>query len=250
MELLGRVDMLELPANLMAEGPNTIHPTLIWDNNTVILVDTGYPGQLQNICKEMTQLGVSFDRLDKIIITHHDMDHIGSLSALLKESTHKIEVIAHKEEKPYIQTELPPIRMTQLETLLNTLPEEKCKEVKMLYENLKASYKNFKANVDTTVTDGEKLPYCGGITVIFTPGHTKGHISLYHNQSKTLIAGDILFVDNGLLVPAPDIVTVDKNLAFESLLKLTQYDIKRVICYHGGHYNDNVNYRIAELANS
>ena len=28
-----------------------------------------------------------------------------------------------------------------------------------------------------------------------------------------------------------------------------KYDIETVICYHGGIYNDNVNKRIAELAN-
>ena len=33
-----------------------------------------------------------------------------------------------------------------------------------------------------------------------------------------------------------------------SLKKLTHYDIRTVICYHGGHYTGEVNQRIAELA--
>lgn len=36
-----------------------------------------------------------------------------------------------------------------------------------------------KAKVDKILFDGEELSFCGGIQVIFTPGHTQGHISLY-----------------------------------------------------------------------
>lgn len=40
----------------------------------------------------------------------------------------------------------------------------------------------------------------------------------------------------------------DKDAALESIKKLTQYDIEKVICYHGGIFKDNVNQRIAELS--
>ena len=56
-----------------------------------------------------------------------------------------------------------------------------------------------KVSVDMAVADEEVLPYCGGITVIFTPGHTPGHICLYLNQSKILIAGDALVAVHGEL---------------------------------------------------
>ncbi|MDR3540118.1 MAG: MBL fold metallo-hydrolase [Desulfosporosinus sp.] len=69
---------------------------------------------------------------------------------------------------------------------------------------LEASLK-LKANVDKTVEDGEVLPYCGGITVIFTPGHTPRHICLYLSKSRTLITGDALNVIDGHLVgPKPE----------------------------------------------
>jgi glyoxylase-like metal-dependent hydrolase (beta-lactamase superfamily II) len=74
--------------------------------------------------------------------------------------------------------------------------------MKSIYEKLRAGFQSSKVNVDRTLKDGEELPYCGGISVIFTPGHTLGHICLYHKQSKTLIAGDILDIDGGKLVTA------------------------------------------------
>ena len=166
----------------------------------------------------------------------------------MNDSPQKITILAHEKEKPYIEAELPPIRMTQMESQLKALPEGRRQQMAELYNNLKANYKKLKANVDATVKDGEVLPYCGGITVIYTPGHTPGHISLYHMRSKTLIAGDMLNIEGGLLVHAPWFTCLDKEQYNKSLKKLTLYDIETVICYHGGIYRDNSNKRIGELA--
>lgn len=40
------------------------------------------------------------------------MDHIGSLSRVVKDSSGKVEVLAHEDERPYIQGEKMPIKMT------------------------------------------------------------------------------------------------------------------------------------------
>jgi len=107
-----------------------------------------------------------------------------------------------------------------------------------------------KAPVDRTVSDAQQLPYCGGITVIATPGHTPGHISLYHAPTRTLIAGDAMVVtDCKLFGPNPQ-VTLDLDLATKSLRKLTQYDIATVICYHGGLYRGDANKRISAIGSS
>jgi glyoxylase-like metal-dependent hydrolase (beta-lactamase superfamily II) len=98
------------------------------------------------------------------------------------------------------------------------------------------------------IQDGEELPFCGGITVINTPGHTPGHISLYHKPSKTLIAADAMIINEGqLLGPVPE-YAVDYPQAVKSISKFTAYDIETVICFHGGLFNKNANQRISELA--
>ena len=169
---------------------------------------------------------------------------MGSLSSILKELPDNVQVLAHEEEKPYIQGEKHPIKVAQLEAKLNSLPEE----MKAIYQKLKASYQNCKVDVDKTLIDGEELPYCGGITVIYTPGHTLGHICLYLKQSKILIAGDALGVEDGMLVKLPESTNFDLDLTTKSIKKLTEYDIETVICYHGSLYKDNTNQRIADLA--
>lgn len=236
--------MLEISANIMGT-PSVINPTLIWDNDTLILIDTGYPGQLPQIREAIEKVGVSFDKLNMVILTHQDIDHVGSLSSILKELPNSVEVLAHQEEKAYIQGEKLPVKVAQLEALQNSLP----KEMKEIYGKLKAFYENNKSNVDKTISDDEELPYCGGITVIYTPGHTPGHICLYIKHCKTLIAGDTLNVEGGLLVQAAQSTNFDMDLSINSLKKLTKYDIETVICYHGGLYKNSANKRIAELAN-
>ena len=96
--------------------------------------------------------------------------------------------------------------------------------------------------------DGEELPFCGGITVIHTPGHTPGHICLYIGQSKTLIAGDALSAEGGKLGPLPKFASLDWPSAVRSLGKLVRYDVETVICYHGGAWRGNFSRSIAELA--
>ncbi|SFK96955.1 Glyoxylase, beta-lactamase superfamily II [Paenibacillus sp. 1_12] len=198
-----------------------VHAALLWDENDGILVDTGIPGQLEVIRNTLAQEAVSFDKLTKIIITHQDLDHIGSLPDLLSASEGRIEVFAHELTKPYILGETPIIKRGIL------VPPSK---------------------VDVTLQDGDELPYCGGIQVIFTPGHTPDHISLYHKPSKTLIAGDALTSNDGVLMPPNKAFTPDMEQALSSVGKLLDYDIETVITYHGGVCTERIKERLAAIS--
>jgi glyoxylase-like metal-dependent hydrolase (beta-lactamase superfamily II) len=247
MRIANGVEMLELSANL-AFGADLICPTLIWDAEEAILVDAGLPGQLPQFKEAMEKAGVPFGRFKRIVITHHDMDHTGGLSAMLRASPHPIEVLAHEEEVPYIEAERPPLRLLQLEAQMAAMPEPQRSQIKVFYDGLRVSYPNHRAQVDRKVADGEELPDCGGITVIHTPGHTPGHICLYLKPSRTLVAGDALTVRGSTLQPPLPSTVLDPQAARESLLKLARYDIEAVICYHGGLYRGDAGGRIAELA--
>ncbi|MDR3601938.1 MAG: MBL fold metallo-hydrolase [Desulfosporosinus sp.] len=244
MNIANGIYMLEISANIMGT-PNVINPTLILDNDRLILIDTGFPGQLSQIKEAIEREGLLFSKLKMVILTHQDIDHVGSLSSILKELPNGVEVLAHKEERAYIQGDKLPVKVAQFEAHLSSLPNE----MKEIYEKMKTFYENNKSNVDRTLSEGEELPYCGGITVIYTPGHTPGHICLYIKRYKILIAGDALQIQGGVLIQAPQSTNFDTELNIESLKKITQYDVETVICYHGGIYKDNANKRIEELAN-
>lgn len=228
MQAANGIAMLEISANIMGET-SIIHPTLIWDDQHVVLIDTGYPGQVPLLREAMEKAGVPFKRLTTIILTHQDIDHIGNLPAIITElSDHHIEVIANEIEKSYIQGEKLIIKFAYALSQIESWPEEKRRTMKPVFENPP------KGKVDRIVHDGEELPYCGGIIVLNTPGHTPGHISLYHKQSGTLIAGDALFAVDGKLIDPNPKTTIDMQAAVASANKLKQYDYKQMICYHGG----------------
>lgn len=244
------IEVLELSAHTVF-GPTTIYPTVIFDDHNLVLVDTGFPGVLAAIRQAFVQMDIPFERLTHIIMTHHDIDHIGSLAAILKEIPHKVEVLAHVDEKPYIGGDLPPLKAhsrpnPQMTEHLKLLPEEQRQAVLSVFQNFSA----YTAPVDQPLTDSQELPCCGGITIIHTPGHTPGHICLYLRKSKTLIAGDALFIEGGQLVPAPPFVCHDCRQALQSLSRLTHLDIEQAVCYHGGVYTGDVAQRIGELLNN
>ncbi|WP_234122436.1 MBL fold metallo-hydrolase [Clostridium hydrogenum] len=243
MKINNFIEMLEISFNIMGNQA-IINPTLIRDDSNMILVDAGCPGQLPQIKEAMAMAGISFNKLDKVILTHHDIDHIGSVSSILKELPN-VKVFAHEKEIGYINGEKRPIKLAQMEDNLDSLSPE----MKAVYEKFKIGFENSKVNVDKTLIDDEILPYCGGIKVIFTPGHTLGHICLYLEQYKILIAGDALSVENGMLCQMSSAINCDMNLYTDSLKKLTEYDVETVICYHGGVYDNNVNKAIEELYN-
>jgi glyoxylase-like metal-dependent hydrolase (beta-lactamase superfamily II) len=247
MQVASGVEMLELPAMLM-DGPGVLYPTLLWDGQDVALVDAGLPGMMPQFLDAMTRAQVPLEKLTRIIVTHHDLDHIGSLGELQKNAARRVEVLAHADEVPYIQGERRPIKMTpemmaQMEERMKSLPAEKREAMRAMFEGVRGQ----KLTVDRTLGDGEELPYCGGIRIIHTPGHTPGHICLYLEESRTLIAGDALFVEAGKLVPAPGFIHADASMALTSLKKLARLDIANVIAYHGGLFQDNPNARIAEI---
>ncbi|MFD6507145.1 MULTISPECIES: MBL fold metallo-hydrolase [unclassified Bacillus (in: firmicutes)] len=217
MEIAKGVEMLHLEFQEFI-----IHPILLWDDEMAILIDTGFPGQIEDIQVEMERVGVSFDKLKVVILTHQDIDHIGSLPELLKNGVSNIKIYAHELDKPYIEGDLPLLKGAHLENL----PKGKVSEI---------------------VIDGQELPYCGGIIILHTPGHTPGHISLYLKQSKTLIAGDSMYSVNGMLggVHAP--TTLDIKEAQQSLMKYLNLEIESVVCYHGGLSKGNIHAQIQKL---
>lgn len=203
MEIAKGVEMLRLEFQEFI-----IHPILLWDDEMAVLIDTGFPGQFEDIQVEMERVGISFDKVKVVILTHQDIDRIGSLPNVLENGVSDIKVYAHELDKPYIEGDLPLLKDVQLEDLP-------------------------KGKVSDTVIDGQELPYCGGILILHTPGHTPGHISLYLKRSKILVAGDSMYSVNGVLggVHAP--TTLNIMEARQSLKKYLNLDIESVVCYHG-----------------
>ncbi|WP_371373008.1 MBL fold metallo-hydrolase [Sporomusa aerivorans] len=236
-----QVKILELDVEVFG-NKSRIHPVLIWDEAEATLIDSGYPGIFEQLRQAVEQAGVSFQQVKRVLITHHDWDHIGTLPDILQFNG-SVQIHAHAAEKPYIEGDIPPVKLT---------PERIAARIAMLPENMRAvaaaTFASLpKAPVSRLVADNELLPVHGGIRVIHTPGHSPGHICLYICDCRLLVTGDQLRVDNGKLIgPAPE-YTPDLPAALASLGKLLRYDINNVVCYHGGLYEGDIAARIARI---
>lgn len=81
---------------------SVINPTLIWDKDSLVLIDTGFRGQLHQIREAFKKEGIPFSKLNMIILIHQDIDHIGSVFDILKGLPDRVKVFAHGKEKAYI----------------------------------------------------------------------------------------------------------------------------------------------------
>jgi len=225
-------------------GPMTVCPTILYDKDSMVLVDTGMPGSAPAIRELIRQAGVGEIPLSSIILTHQDIDHIGGLPEFVPVEGQAPIVYAHKDDADAINGTEPMLKVTpeRLASFLQPLPET----VRMLFE--RTFLHPSRPNVDRLLADGEILPIAGGLTVIHTPGHTPGHVCLYHQPSKTLIAGDAMLAMDGKLKGPNPSATPHMEQALQSLKKLIAFDIETVICYHGGRIQGDVTHQIAALA--
>ncbi|MCT8975308.1 MBL fold metallo-hydrolase [Clostridium sp. CX1] len=217
-------------------GEDTIYPVILKDKNEMILIDCGYPEFLPKLEQSAKEKGIDFSELTKVIITHHDHDHMGSLAAI-KRKYPRVQVIASEKNAPYIEGKARSLRLQQAEQTQLLLPPEQ-QEAGRVFQDILKAVEN--VEVDFTVKDGDYFPWCGGIEIVETPGHMPGHISLYINKCKVLISGDALAIENGKLEIAAPQFTLDMPEAKKSVLKLLNYDIEKIICYHGGEYKENI----------
>lgn len=94
------------------------------------------------------------------------------------------------------------------------------------------------------VTDGQEI---FGLQVVYTPGHTPGHISIYDPAGSALITGDALSNGGTLSGPSPQF-TADMAMANESVKKLAQLNFEKAYFMHGNTIDAGASKAIAELA--
>lgn len=201
------------------------------------LVDTSMPGHIGAVEEAIAAEGFRIADLEQIILTHQDVDHIGSLAAIKGASG--ATVIAHSIEAPYIEGKQKLYKYPSQERL------DQNPGMKEMFDQI-----GF-APVDKLVEDGDLLDLSGGIRIIHTPGHTPGHISLFLERSKTLISGDVLTSADGQLSGPSVGATPDFPLAIESVKELAALpEVNAIVTYHGGVVTDDAHGQLRRLAAS
>ena len=218
-----------------------LFPTLIQNAGRNYLVDCGYEQTAEELETELNVLGVDIKHLNGVIITHDDDDHLGGLYRL-KQKNKNLKVYCGEFEKDSVSGIIKSERLVQAESLFNSIPEEN----KGWALNFIRKLKNVQRfNADVGLKDNDTFE--NEMIVIHTPGHTKGHISLFYPKEKTLIAGDSLVIKNGEFDIANPHFTLDMEQAIKSVEKIKNLNPRKIICYHGGVMNENISKKLETL---
>ncbi len=209
---------------------DALYPVLLHEGAELVLVDCGYAGFLPLLEAAARPHGLSLRALTGVIVTHHDVDHLGGL-AELKAAYPRIKVYASAIEEPYVIGRAKSLRLQQAERLYPSLPEAQ-RPGALAFQQLLRQVQP--VPVDYAFAGDEAPPFMPGIRVLHTPGHTPGHLSLYVPNRRLLVAADALVYEAGEFEIANPQYTLDLPAAVASVRKLQGLDANTVVCYHGG----------------
>jgi glyoxylase-like metal-dependent hydrolase (beta-lactamase superfamily II) len=131
-------------------------------SETGLIVDPG--DEAERILGAAEELGV---RIDGILLTHTHFDHIGAVAPIAKATG--------------AQVWCPEIETPVLADINSYVPWPDF-----------GPYESYEA--DHTVSGGERLELAGmEIDVIFTPGHSPGHVTYSIPDEAAIFSGDVLF---------------------------------------------------------
>lgn len=205
-----------------------------WEGG-VTLIDTGVPAAADTMIKALVNNGYPLHRVQRIILTHGDTDHMGS-AAKLRRAT-GASILCHTVEKDLVEH---PSRRKPGALLLRPVFR-----VAALLPTMRAE----PVTPDELVVDGQELPE--GLTVVTTPGHTAGHISLLDRKRRILIAGDALNNRKAKLSLPPSLFTPDMKNAERSVWKLAKKygdEIDVIVFGHGPPILSNGGARLKAMA--
>lgn len=171
---------LEVSSDIYCHTIQIVNICFVGDSKTkdFVLIDAGMPKSADKIIAVTEERFGKGNQPKAIILTHGHFDHVGAVIDLAERW--KVPVYAHQLELPFL-------------TGQKSYPEPDSGVEGGLIAKMSKMFPNEPINLENSI---EKLPADGSIPNmpewrwIHTPGHAPGHVSLYREADRILIAGD------------------------------------------------------------
>ena len=168
------------------------------DDGTLTLVDAGTPWDARAIKRQVAAAGHDYRDVDRVLLTHYDLDHVGSLASLDIDAPH----YAADPDASYLDgTARPSLRgrkgvLQRAAAKLLDRPDAPVRRVR----------------------DGSEV---GGFRAFAAPGHTPGHTAYVHGELGVAFLGDLVRGRGHYLEPSPWTMTADPAQNRESIEALS-----------------------------
>jgi glyoxylase-like metal-dependent hydrolase (beta-lactamase superfamily II) len=191
MELLPGLHQIKLP---LKDSPlGWVNGYLIAGDSGYTLVDCGWdtPDVLDALRRGLDDLGIALDAIRTLVVTHNHPDHYGLAGRLVQLAN--CGLLMHHLDRIHVET-----RYASTDGLLqemsdwlrlNGCPGDSLHE--MTYASMSIIERVNIATPDIEVNGGEHVDTGRyDFEIVWTPGHSEGHICLYEAQRGLLISGD------------------------------------------------------------
>jgi glyoxylase-like metal-dependent hydrolase (beta-lactamase superfamily II) len=189
----------------------TLPPNAVWrlrlrgvnaylvSDDGLTLVDAGTPWDAKRLRKRLDAAGFAVADVDRVLLTHFDLDHVGTLSKLDFEA---------------------PVHVAPADAdLLTGATRPPLTNRKGLIQRASGLFLD-RPDVDLVpVEDGDRI---GPFVAHRTPGHTPGHTAYVHEGYGVAFVGDLVVEADGRLEPSPRIVTYDAERNEASIRSLAE----------------------------
>jgi len=152
------------------------------EGDDLTLLDTGMWWNRPTIVDELAEVGHSPADLDRVLITHYDLDHVGGLNRLVPEFDGPVSVGSDDLD------------------LLERRAHPEWLHHKGLFHRVSRRLFPLPELALDPLSDGDTV---GGFTAYHTPGHNPGHTVFHHEGVSAAFLGDLVWAgdDGGLTTP-------------------------------------------------
>ena len=169
---------------------------LVRRGGETVLVDAGLPWDRDRLLSGLADAGLDAGDVDRVLLTHYDFDHVGTLGTLgLRED---VTIHAAEPDASYLTGQSKPPLLSHKGTA----------------QRLVAPFLDRPTNPVEVVDDGDEI---AGFVAYHTPGHTPGHTAFVDERLGVAFVGDMLQERGGRLEPSPWPITGDTDRNRQSI---------------------------------
>jgi glyoxylase-like metal-dependent hydrolase (beta-lactamase superfamily II) len=227
-----------------------VNSYLLKSDDGYVLVDCGWdqPDVLEALQSELRALGVGLDDVRSLVVTHYHSDHYGLAGTLVRLA--RLRLLMHRLDWFHIRVNMQDVAaahdlaMAWLER--NGLPHIAWDDDQLAV--LQSIRRFTVAEPDVELEDGQPIQVGQHVfRVVWTPGHTAGHICLHDAERRVLISGDHVLdpISPNVSFSRPDLVN-PMGAYVRSLRKVGALDADLVLPAHGEPFRG-LSRRVGEL---